>query len=161
VKGISRYERTRQYRLGWLFERTGWVVMAAVVAAAAIGAFGKGWLSAAEVVSADGGMSARYQRYWRAHSPTELELRWQAESGNSTIWIDAAYLDHFEVAAVTPAPATVALGGARSYYTFRVLETPALARATFRLIAKEGGSFGGALGRMDGAPIRVDQIMLP
>lgn len=135
--------------------------MAAVVAAAAIGVFGKGAISATEAASPDGYLEVRYQRYWRAYSPNEIELRFAAQPPSQTLYVEDAYLANFEIDAVSPAPTAVALGASRTYYTFRVDEQSAAARVRFRLTAKKSGSFSGAIGLLDGTPVRIEQRVLP
>lgn len=156
----TRYERTRYYRLGGWFERAGWAAIAAGVTAAALGAFGGGWLSETEIASGNGGVTARYERFWRSGTPFDLEVVWRAEPGETTLWMDAAYLTHFVVETVTPEPARVALGGDRIFYTFLVAEGTS-GQAGFRLAARESGSFGGELGLVGGESLPIRQRIFP
>jgi hypothetical protein len=159
--GISRYEQTDHHRLGWLLERVGWAMMAVVVLAAGVGLFGNGLFSAAEAATGDGKLAARYQRYWRARLPGELEIRWPADAGETTIWIEDAYLDNFEIGGVSPTPAAVAIGAERSFYTFKVQEPNMMVRVSFRLEPKRGGSFKGRIGRADGGELTIEQFVFP
>src|SRR5688500_10852973 len=98
---LSRYERTRCYRLGWAFERAGWIAMAAILAAAAAGLFGHGWLSETEAAAGDA-LTVRYSRFFRAHSPIELAVEWLPGSQEPALWIARSYLDEFEIAEIRP-----------------------------------------------------------
>lgn len=69
----SRYERTRCYRRGWVFERTGWAVMTATLLGAGFGVFGDGWLSAARTAAGES-LAAGYPRFCRAHAPLDLTV---------------------------------------------------------------------------------------
>jgi hypothetical protein len=160
-EGISRYEQTPHHSLGWFLERVGWALMGGVVLGAALGFFGNGFFSTADVVSRDGDLAVRYERYWRALAPGEVELRWPAEAGAATIWIEGQYLDHFEVGGVSPAPAAVAIGAERSYYTFNVQERSTTARVSFRLEPKRAGSFAGMIGRVGGGTVAIEQLVFP
>jgi hypothetical protein len=157
----TRYERTRHYRLGGWLERLGWLVIAAAVTAAALGAFGGGWLSETEVASADGGVVTKYERFWRSGTPFDLQVTWRAQPGEATVWIGTAYLEHFVVDVVTPQPARVAIGGDRISYAFLVEPGAARAQATFRLAARESGSFGGELGVMGAGSVAIRQRIYP
>jgi hypothetical protein len=160
-EGVSRYEQTAHHSLGWFFERVGWALMGAVVLAAALGFFGNGLFSTADVVSPEGNLAVRYERYWRAGAPSEVELRWPAEAGEATIWIEGQYLDNFEVGGVDPAPAAVAIGAERSYYTFNVQERSTAARVSFRLEPRRAGSFAGMIGRVGGGTVAIEQLVFP
>jgi hypothetical protein len=131
------------------------------IVAAALGAFGGGWLSDTEVTSADGGLVARYERFWRSGTPFDLDVRWRAAPEESTLWIDTAYLDHFVVDVVNPQPARVALDGARIYYTFLIAAEAAAAHATFRLKPRGSGVFRGEIGVLGASAVGVRQRIYP
>lgn len=158
---VTSYERTRYYRFGRLFERVGWLLVATIVVAAALGAFGGGWLSEREVASADGSFAAQFERFWRAGTPSDLEVRWRAPAGEATVWIETAYLRNFVVDVVMPPPVRVAIGADRILYTFLVEGDAAEAHATFRLSARESGSFGGSLGLAGGQTVSIRQRLYP
>jgi hypothetical protein len=61
---------TQCHRRGWLLERCGWVAMAVVVAGAAAGVFGRGWLSETQAAHGDA-LTVTYSRLSRAHMPDE------------------------------------------------------------------------------------------
>ena len=46
-------------RRWWRFEKAAWLLLAVVLIADALGAFGRGWLAQAELTAADGSMRVR------------------------------------------------------------------------------------------------------
>ena len=101
---LSRYAHTRCYRLGWIFERTGWVLMAVIIGAALLGFFGGGALGAVHAAAGDA-LAVRYPRFARANAPLELVIEWAPQQVEATIWISRPYIDQFADEEVLPAPA--------------------------------------------------------
>jgi hypothetical protein len=135
--------------------------MMVVIAAAALGAFGGGWLSRTAVVSDDGTLLVRYEHFVRTHTPAELELEWQGGAGEVTFWVDEDYLEHFELTSITPMPRLAEVGDGRTFYTFAVRAKEAAARVRFRLAARAAGRVEGRVGRADGAPVTIVQRVFP
>jgi hypothetical protein len=155
----SRYERTRCFRRGWVFERAGWTAMAAMLAAAAAGLFGHGWLSESEA-AAGGELTVKYSRFGRAHSPLELAIDWLPREQEPALWISRSYLDAFEIDEVRPTPSAVTLAPDRIYYTFRSSEPAARVEVTFMLKAEHGGAYRGRVG-IDRLEVEVRQFVFP
>jgi hypothetical protein len=155
----SRYERTRCFRRGWLFERAGWIAMAAILAAAAVGLFGHGWVSDSEASA--GELTVKYSRFCRAHSPLELTVGWLPRAEESTLWIARSYLDEFEIAEIRPAPSSQTLAGERMYYAFRSSNPGTRVEVTFRLKAEHGGLYRGRLGSDDALAVEIRQLVFP
>lgn len=155
----SRYERTRCYRRGWLFERAGWLVMAALVAAAAAGVFGGGWLSSAHATR--DGFTVEYPRFARAHSPLELTVEWQAQQPETVVWLARAYVDRFDVEEIRPTPAAVTVGPDRIHYTFRARDAGTHVAASFMLEARSAGALRGKLGVESGPELETRQWIFP
>jgi protein-L-isoaspartate(D-aspartate) O-methyltransferase len=156
---LSRYERTRCQRLGWVFERTGWVLMALIVAAAVAGVFGGGSMSYVEVTV--GEVAARYPRFARADAPLDLVVEWTPQARDATIWVSRAYLEQFAVEEVRPPPSGTTLSSERIYYTFRTERAGDRIRVVFRLRPDHGGRLGGSLG-LDAEPtIELRQLIFP
>jgi protein-L-isoaspartate(D-aspartate) O-methyltransferase len=157
---LSRYEHTRCYRRGWIFERTGWVLMAVIIGAAAVGVFGGGALSSVDVAAGDA-LAVRYQRFARANAPLELAIEWAPRQLESTIWISRAYIDRFAVEQVLPAPSESTFDRERVYYTFRTNRPGERVEVVFRLRPDHGGRVTGSLGT-DAAPtIELRQLIFP
>ena len=156
----SRYERTRCFRRGWIFERVGWIAMAAILAAAAVGLFGHGWLSESESAAGDE-LIVRYTRFGRAHSPIELSVDWLPRGQEPTLWIARSYLDEFEIEEIRPTPSAVTLDAGRIRYSFRSSPPGARVEVKFRLKAQHGGPYRGRIGVDDGLDVEVRQLVFP
>ena len=156
----SRFERTRCFRRGWVFERVGWIAMAAVLIAALAGLFGNGWLSEREV-SAGGALTARYPRFCRAHAPLELAVEWLPRQEPAALWISRSYLDGFEIAEIRPTPSSVTVDPDRMHYTFRTARPHAPVSVTFTLKPKRGGSFVGRVGLQDELDVELRHFVFP
>ena len=156
----SRYERTRCFRRGWVFERVGWIGMAAILAAAAVGLFGHGWFSDSEAAVGDE-LVVGYSRFGRAHSPIELVVGWLARGQEPTLWISRPYLDEFEIAEIRPTPSAVTLEPDRIVYAFRSSKPLARLDVTFMLKAEHGGPYRGRIGVGDGPDVEIRQFMFP
>src|SRR5688572_13690542 len=156
----SRYERTRCFRRGWVFERVGWVAMAAILAAAVVGLFGDGWLSESEAAVGDE-LIVRYSRFCRAHSPTELTVAWLPRGQEPTLWIARSYLGEFAIQEIRPTPSAVTLEADRIRYAFRSSQLGARVEVTFRLKAEHGGPYRGRIGVDDGLDVEVRQLVFP
>jgi hypothetical protein len=157
---LSRYERTRCFRLGWLFERSGWAAMALIIGGAAAGVFGGGALSSVEA-SAGETLTVRYPRFARAHAPLEVEVEWTPLERSAAIWIARAYLEEFEVEEVLPAPAETTFDGRRIYYMFRAAAPNERVRVAFRLRPERGGRLVGSLGIGAEASVELRQLVFP
>lgn|SRR6185503_3805620 len=156
----SRFERTRCFRLGWIFERVGWSAMAAVLIAAAAGLFGNGWLSGREV-DAGGVLTAKYPSFCRAHAPLELAVEWLPRQEQAALWISRSYLDGFEIAEIRPTPSGVTVDADRMHYTFRTAKPHTPVSVTFMLKPKRGGSFIGRVGLEDELDVEIRQFVFP
>lgn len=157
--GPSRYERTRCYRRGWVFERAGWLAMAAVAIGAVAGLFGNGLLSS--VRAAADGLTVEYPRFARAHAPLELTATWSTSEPEAVLWIEASYVEEFDVEAIRPTPTATSVGRDRVYYSFRAREGGARVAATFELRPRSAGSVRGRLGVERGPEIDARQWVLP
>jgi hypothetical protein len=157
----SRYERTRCFRRGWIFERVGWSTMAVILAAAAVGLFGgDGWLAESEAAAGDD-LIVRYSRFCRARSPVELTVEWVPRTPEPKLWIARSYLDEFEIEEIHPAPSAVTLQTDRVDYAFRSGRPAARVEVTFRLKAEHGGPYRGRIGVDDGLEVEVRQLVFP
>jgi hypothetical protein len=156
----SRYERTLCVRRGWVLERVGWIAMAAILAAAAAGLFGHGWLGETEAVAGDE-LTVEYSRFCRAHSPVELVVDWLPRGQEPALWISRSYLDEFGIAEIRPAPSAVTLDPDRIYYAFRSSTPGARVRVTFMLKAEHGGPYLGRIGVDDGRDVEIRQFVFP
>lgn len=156
---LTRHQRTRCYRRGWLLERLGWGAMAGVIIGAAAGLFGGGGLSETEAAAGET-LTVRYSRLSRAHMPDELAVDWLPRDGEAVLWIARTYLDDFEIREIRPPPSAVVGGPDRIYYSFRALDATARMNVRFTLQASRGGTLRGRLGAND-VEVAIRQLMFP
>ena len=155
----SPYERTRCHRLGWAFERAGWLLILAATIAAALGVFGDGWLSSVEARA--GALTVRYPRFARAHAPLDIVLEWTPERVETDLRIARSYLDGFEIVAALPAFTGTAVDSRRVYYTFRVRAPQSRLSVRLTLKPERAGRFSGAFGFDDGPEVVIRQFVFP
>jgi hypothetical protein len=92
----------------WRAERIAWVVMALIVAAAMLGLFSVGPLSATRTVDPYGAMEIEYSRFLRLSAPTKMTLRLRPEAGSASgfaLILDEHFIEAFRINSVAPSPA--------------------------------------------------------
>jgi hypothetical protein len=156
VGRIETSEDPRFERAEWRWQRVGWALMAIVVVAAGLGAFGDGPLADTRV--GDEHLAARYQRLAREAAPTTLTLTGRPEHGVLRVWIARAYLDGVEVERIEPEPERVVVEADR-----HVFEWPAggeSAEVRFELLPSAPGWLRGRAGSGD-ASVALAQWVFP
>lgn len=156
-------------RREWRAQRVGWLLMAAVVAAALFGGAGPLTTTTAEA----GSLHVEYRRFDRFKAPTPLRFRvgGRATSGTGPdtlrLWIDRDYLGRFQVGGVLPTPDGVEVGPDRLTYSFVVSNAVGPAEATgpvevtFHLTAEAFGVARGRAGLPGGEAVAFDQLIYP
>jgi hypothetical protein len=139
-------------------QRAGWVVMAAVAAAALAGAFGRGPLSRATVAAE--GAHVAYERVVHVHAPTRLTLelapRAQAR-GEVRVALDRRYVEAMGLRRVVPEPARVEAGAQALAFVFVATDL----RATFEFEPEGAGILRTPLD-VQGRPVAgLVQLVLP
>lgn len=74
AEGLQVQEDMRFQRRNWVAERVAWALLALVLAAALLGLFSRGPLSAAEASDPDGALRVTYERFLRHHAPSTIEV---------------------------------------------------------------------------------------
>jgi protein-L-isoaspartate(D-aspartate) O-methyltransferase len=156
----SRYERTRCFRRGWALERAGWLAMAVVAAAAAVGLFGDGWISDASASAGDS-LTVAYPHFARSEAPFEVTVDWSPRGQEAGLWIERSYLEQIEIEEIRPAPAAVRIGRDRIHYVFEALEAETRVRVTFRLEPQHAGAIRGRIGADDDLAVEVRHLVFP
>ncbi|HEY8520669.1 MAG TPA: hypothetical protein VIN61_11360 [Gammaproteobacteria bacterium] len=150
-------------RRTWVFERAGWVLLAALIAAAALGVFGGGWLAHRRAASPDGSLVVEYERFTRVRSPERLRVRLadvHAADERLRLVMDAAYLERVNVKSATPEPERVELGAGRVTYVFAVDGSSGPAAVTFEVEGERAGTAHGKIALGD-AEARFEQFFFP
>ena len=110
----------------WVVERAGWLVMAVLIVAALAGAFSRGPLSYAEATAPDGSFLARYERFMRHMTATDLTLDLQQTSSKEiSIIIDTALAKVLSIQRINPQPLRSAATAQGVRFDFSTSASPA------------------------------------
>jgi stage V sporulation protein SpoVS len=152
-------------RRSWVAQRAGWAVMLAIVVAAMLGLCGSnGPLNGVSAGAEGGAVSVRYARFLRHMSPATLQVELGAgavDQGYARLLIAGAYLEQFEIDAVTPEPAWVQLGPEGLIYGFAVAGTGGPLVVSFSLRPDAYGRVSGDIGPPGGERLRLRQFIYP
>ena len=103
----------------WIVQRIAWLVLTALLAAVALGLFGRGGpLSTSQVRSADGATQVDYQRFIRNHSADTLRISALARDDSVRVRMDSRYARHIEMEVITPQPDRVVSEGDAIMFVF-------------------------------------------
>lgn len=152
-----------QQRRDWIFERIGWVLLAAALFAALAGLFGPGIFGTARASAADGTLSVEYLRFVRARSPQELRVIVEPQNNGDSrfqVWIDSAYVDALSLERVTPQPDTVHAGAQRMTFEFAWDGAPGQVPITFEIEPREAGRLRARIG-VDTSAAEIRQFVYP
>ncbi|WP_181305186.1 hypothetical protein [Rufibacter sp. XAAS-G3-1] len=119
----------------WRVARVFWVLMGLVLAAAALGLFGRGWLSDKKVAS--NGVQFEYNKYMRVEKGAELHLQVGQLGGNAKVMINNDYIRKVRIDQVIPQPASVEVKDNKLIYTFSSVQNGLI---TFYLVPTGTGS---------------------
>lgn len=153
----------RHHRSAWRIERYGWALIALVLVATLLGAFGDGPLSRARTGSA-GTLSVEYDRLLRSSAPTEYRFQVHpsiASRGVLRLRFDRSLVDHMEMDSIIPAPEQQEAGPGYTQFTFRVAPAGSPVNIDFRFRPATFGPYAGRVS-VDGAhPVLIDQFVYP
>lgn len=138
----------------WRAQRVGWVVLALVLFAALLGLLGDGWLSHRRV--SGGQVGLEYDYFLHRKKQTELHFSIPARSEQTEVEFDKAYLENFQVEAVTPEPSRTSLTATGYLYSFDGNG----ATPVFHLIPQRSGRVGGQI-KVNGTPLDMRQFVYP
>jgi hypothetical protein len=148
----------------WKFQHAGRFVMLLLIIAALLGAFGRGWLSKAEVGGKDGTLWMEYDRIARHRSSSALKLHLAphvAVNGRARIWLKRDYLQGLNIEDISPEPERVAVEKDGLVYEFVVADPAQPTLVVFHIIPDEIGSRSGAVGLAGQKPYSFTQFVLP
>jgi hypothetical protein len=149
-------------RREWAVRRAGWIVLWALLAAAAAGLFGRGPLARAQV-TAPGGLRVDFERFARKLTPTNLTITIPASAHADTtvLWLDRRYADHMEVQHIKPEPLDVAADSLRLVYRFLTLGGDRPVRVTLQVEPEGSMRLHGRLGVIRGDSASFTQLVYP
>lgn len=141
----------------WIVQRIGWSVMALLLLAALLGAFGSGPLSDAEATS--GELSLEYERVLRFESPHTMSLSVPAGEDGAELLLGREFLERVEIRSVTPEPDTWEWTGDGAVLRFAASGSPVEVSIEY-----EPGSLGPmtlAVRSGTGESLEATQLVLP
>lgn len=136
-QGLEIQEDMRFQRRNWAAERVAWALISLVIAAALLGLFSRGPLSAAEASDPDGALRVTYERFLRHHaaSTIEVELSPLATEGERVeLRLSGPMLRAFQIETMRPEPVESRLADGGWVLAFPVLDRgrPSLVRLEIR-----------------------------
>lgn len=142
-------------------QRTAWILLSALLAAVALGLFGRGGpLSDVQAAARDGSLALAYQRFIRYHSPDELTVTLPAGGTTASVLLDGRYVARIEIEHVTPEPERVVSEGDALRFHFHTTPGSRL-RATFHYSARHYGSLEGWIAAGGGTRVPIRQFTYP
>lgn len=152
------------WRIGGHRIRIGWVIICAVILAAAAGGFGGGTASRHLAVAHDNALQLQYQGLWRLNAPTQLQLRTNGvphSKDSLRIALSRTYLQSVRVDWILPAPYLIT--GTVDRVIFHFLSAPGEHDMTidFAVTPLEYGMLHGQIGLEGEQPVRFRQFIYP
>jgi hypothetical protein len=114
-------------RSWWRFEKLAWIILAVVLAADALGVFGRGWLAKAQRHAADHSLQLSYERIQRAGTPSMMTIEFApsaVEGSEVHLLSSLSIVKELGAQRIIPQPQTSAIGPAGITYTFPVTGSP-------------------------------------
>jgi hypothetical protein len=149
-------------RRWWRFEKMAWFILVIVLAADALGAFGRGWLARAERHSADASLNVRYERVERAGTPSVMTVEFAPsaiEGGNMRLFSTLSLVNELGAQRIIPQPEVSAIGPRGITYEFPIIGSPAV--ASIQLEPSFPGIHHIELQVPGKATVRADLLVLP
>lgn len=98
-------------RREWLAQRVAWWALTAFVAAAVLGLFGGGPLSAAHAAAPNGSLSIDYERFVRLGAATRISVRASGSTDDVDLRIRRSYFETLRVERIVPEPTAIVIRG--------------------------------------------------
>jgi hypothetical protein len=150
-------------RRSFTVQRTGWIVLTVIVAAAAAGLLGSGPLGKA-TAHAPGAFTIKYERLSRYQAPQTLQIHLEpAVTGRREVrvWINRVFLDASKIESVIPPPVRVEGGADRLYYVFHMARPGDRLFVALHLQAAQIGLVNGRVGVDGGTEVAFRQLVYP
>ncbi|WP_210463206.1 hypothetical protein [Rufibacter roseolus] len=122
-------------RKEWLVARIFWIAMSLVLAAAALGLFGKGFLSDRTVTSHR--VRFEFNKFMRVEKGTELRIHVTPGGQNAQVSFNNDYINKVRIDQIIPEPISVEVKDHRLVYTFSLVQNGFI---TFFLVPYKTGS---------------------
>jgi hypothetical protein len=132
---IAVGENLEFQRKWWRFERIVWSVFLLILVCDLLGLFGRGLLSKAKQVSADGSLTLEYERMERADTPSIMTLHFAdgaIHDGRVQVFVSRAVVGSLGAQRVSPQPLISAIGKGGITYTFAATQGPAVVQIALK-----------------------------
>ena len=140
-------------------QHAAWIAMLVVLAAAVLGVFGSGPLSATE--RSAGGLTVAYQRFERSQRASSITVTFAGSpGGEAALSLPRGWLDRVRIESVSPEPRSESATAAGSTWRFAT-GTAGPIEATFRFVPERAGSVEGWVEREGGGRVPFRQFVWP
>ena len=148
-------------RRNWVVSCVGWAIMALFIVLAALGLFGGGPLSQAEVGEKGSALWVRYERFARndTASPIEIHLGGGAPGERVRVWVSRPLVAQGDLVRTEPDAEAVEIGEDRYVFTFPRLAAGGVVVLVLR--PSKAGWRSAAVGLVDGPELRLGQMVYP
>lgn len=145
----------------WVAERVGWLLMALVVVAAAVGLTGKGGPLARDTAAAAGAI-IDYPRISRWQTPDQLSVTFPASArGEADVLLPSAFTKIFSVESVAPEPSQVVATPDGLRFTFDIGDAPGPRTAAFNVRASRPAWWTGGRAQVGDGSAELAFLVLP
>lgn len=154
-------EVSRELGAEALLQRAAWILLSVLLAAIALGLFGRGGpLSDVKLAAPDKSLVLEYQRFIRYHSPDDLTVSVLAQGRKTSLSLDAQYARQIAIERVTPEPEQVASEGDALRFVFHTTPGTPL-RASFHFASKHYVPLDGWVAASRGPRVPIRQFTYP
>lgn len=148
-------EKIDMHIKGWKVQRVGWVLVLAIMLAAALGVFGHGIFSK-KVVHLENAQIT-YERFFRYEAEMEVRFIVAGSAAPTQISFSQDYLKNMRIEQIVPEPKE---NFTRSGSVFFVFGEDTPVEVTFYLMAKKAGTLQGEVG-VNNANFHLSQFIYP
>jgi hypothetical protein len=148
-------DKIDMHKKGWKIQRVGWVVILALMFAAALGVFGEGVASKRQVDL--GNAQVKYDRFFRYEAEMMLQFMIREGSDSALISFSQDYLKGFRIEQIVPGPKENYMHSGKVYYVFK---GSAPMKIVFYMVPEQAGSVNGEVGVND-ARFNLSQFIYP
>ncbi len=155
---VLRYQRRE-----WIAEWIGWLLLIGILLAALLGLLGPGPLSDVQIMTTDGRLEVKYDRFVHAESPGELRVRIQLATGGSkvVVQLDRSFTELAVLEDVSPQPERVELAHGGLKYHFAVSPQTPEASIVFRYRFNSFGRLKHTVSLSNETAVEVGQLIFP
>lgn len=161
---LEQPDSQRVVRREWWAERIGWMVIAAILVAALLGALGPGPLTFRKGESSDRRLTVEYYVVQRYSAPAELRVAFDPPSDDAEfveIALSQSLLDEIKLESITPEPLESNLDQERVVHRFRVADLGPTGHVVYRFEHESFGPLRGTITLLPDSEIELWQFICP